>query len=190
MTIVTILFETITAAEKVYHTLHPLIDLDLDDNTITYDKIDEELVKWLIQDDYCEVGASNRVYLGSGPQSVLLIDDDFNLLMILAEYLEYKTDLRIFTVESGAAGWQFYLQNQPNLIVSGIAMEDIDSGYTLLQRVRERDLELPFIFLSTQLRIPSKRERAINIGASDCFCKPFEPEELFLAIANFLDLDC
>ena len=50
MSTTTILFETITAAQQAYDTLQPMIEVSLDCNALTYDGIDEELVKWLVSD--------------------------------------------------------------------------------------------------------------------------------------------
>jgi DNA-binding response OmpR family regulator len=38
------------------------------------------------------------------------------------------------------------------------------------------------------LNIPSKRAKAMKLGADAYFCKPFEPEELFVAIEKLLSL--
>jgi CheY-like chemotaxis protein len=74
---------------------------------------------------------------------------------------------------------------EPDVIVSGIAMQSIDCGYRLLQQVREDDVHQPFIFFSSQINIPGKTERAIELGANACFAKPFDVEELFSAIEQF-----
>jgi CheY-like chemotaxis protein len=116
---------------------------------------------------------------------ILLVDDDLNFLDLVGDYLDFK-GLKIMTAESEQQGWELYCQVKPALIVSGIAMTDIDCGYKLLQRVRENDCHQPFIFLSTQMNIPSKRKRAVELGADACFGKPFEPESLFSAIQRLL----
>jgi hypothetical protein len=58
----TILFATITAAREAYDILQPMIDVVLDCNAITYNSSDFETVGWLIEDNYCEVGARARIY--------------------------------------------------------------------------------------------------------------------------------
>ena len=65
----TILFETITAASLAYNTLQPRIDVSLDCNGIIYEIQDEELVKWLVRDSYCQSEAKERIY----PYSVNVI---------------------------------------------------------------------------------------------------------------------
>ncbi len=62
MTTTTIFFETITAAQQAYDTLQPMIDVSLDCNAVTYNKADEELVKWLVHNSFCQSGAKERIY--------------------------------------------------------------------------------------------------------------------------------
>ena len=183
MNIATILFETVDAAQKAYNTLQYAIDVNLDCNAISFERSNEELVEWLVSDVYYNAGVYRRI--NHQQELVLLVDDDLNLLLLLAEYLEYK-GLETITAKSGEEGWKRYCTENPGAIVSGIAMETTDAGYSLLQRVRDLDPRQPFIFLSSQLRIPSKRARAIELGADACFMKPFEPEDLFRAIAKII----
>lgn len=62
MTSKTILFKTITEAERAYKTLQRMIDVTIDCNAITYNNADEETVKWLVEDNYCNVRARERIY--------------------------------------------------------------------------------------------------------------------------------
>ena len=62
MTSKTILFKTITEAERAYKTLQKMIDVTIDCNAITYNNADEEVVRWLVEDNYCNVGARERIY--------------------------------------------------------------------------------------------------------------------------------
>ena len=62
MTSKTILFKTIAAADEIYKTLQAMIDVTIDCNAITYNNADEEVVRWLVEDYYCDVGARERIY--------------------------------------------------------------------------------------------------------------------------------
>ena len=130
-----ILFETVSAAQKAYQTLQPMIDVSLDCNAILYGKADEELVRWLSQDDYCYWGAARKVYLYTKQKSVLLVGDDLNLLLLLREYLDF-VGLQATCAESGTKAWRLYRRNRPDIIISDIDMEEIDSGYRLLHQWR------------------------------------------------------
>lgn len=63
MSNITILFESVEAATKAFTTLKPMIDVNLDCNALTFDEMDEVLVKWLVEDDYCQADARKRVYI-------------------------------------------------------------------------------------------------------------------------------
>ena len=70
MSNITILFESVEAATKAFQTLKPMIEMSLDCNALTFNEIDEELVKWLVRDceashrhRYCRLGAKKRVYI-------------------------------------------------------------------------------------------------------------------------------
>jgi CheY-like chemotaxis protein len=149
-----------------------------------YDAIDEPWIRWLIQDIYCQSGAKKIFNPSLNKQVILLVDDDPNLLLIEADYLDFR-GLQPITAESVEEAWDYYCTVKPDVIVSGIAMQSIDCGYRLLQQVREDDLHQPFIFFSSQITIPGKRERAMELGANACFPKLFNLEELFSAIAQF-----
>ena len=120
-------------------------------------------------------------------QSILLVDDDPNFLSLVSDYLDFK-GLQVFTAESIESGWQSYSEINPDVVVSGIAMQSTDCGYRLFHRVREQNSSQPFIFLSSQLNVPSKKENAMKLNADAYFGKPFEPEELLAAIEKLLQM--
>lgn len=62
MTFKTILFENVAAAYRAYNILQPMIDVTKNCNAITYKNVDEETAKWLIEDNYCGIGARERIY--------------------------------------------------------------------------------------------------------------------------------
>ena len=63
MTSKIVLFSTISAANKAYNILQKMLDVAIDCNAITYNIRDEETFKWLVKDNYCGVGARERIYL-------------------------------------------------------------------------------------------------------------------------------
>ena len=63
MTSKTILFATVAAAVEAYKTLQAMIDVTIDCNAITYNnRLDEETVRWLVEDYYCDVRVRKRIY--------------------------------------------------------------------------------------------------------------------------------
>lgn len=93
----TILFKTITAAVRAYNTLQPMIDVTLDCNAINYNETNAELVKWLVRDSYCQLGASKRVYIY--PVSIISKSSDTTIY-------QYQ-DLQIEPKYLPPADWEF-----------------------------------------------------------------------------------
>lgn len=117
-------------------------------------------------------------------KSVLLVDYNPNLLLLLADFLK-SFGLKVYTAESIEKGWQVYTEAQPDLIVSDIALKSKDCGYRFLKQVRDRDLQQPFIFLSA-LNNSINRNIAMRLGANAYIDKPFEPDELYRKIKSIL----
>ena len=84
----TILFETITAAQQAYDTLQLMIDVTLDCNAVTYHRADEELVKWLVNDSYCQSGDKKRIY--PYPVSIISKSSDTTVYQYQALQIEQK----------------------------------------------------------------------------------------------------
>lgn len=78
------------------------------------------------------------------------------------------------------------IQKNPDLIISDIAMPEM-SGYELLEAVRKNDQwsAIPFIFL-TAFDTNNAIQLGKQLGVDDYLVKPFEPEDLILAIENKL----
>jgi DNA-binding response OmpR family regulator len=64
-------------------------------------------------------------------------------------------------------------------------MMPVMDGFTLAQKIRKLDQEMPIIFLTARNQ-KQDRLKGLNIGADDYITKPFEVEELILRIRNIL----
>lgn len=71
-----------------------------------------------------------------------------------------------------------------NLIISDIMLPD-KKGFELIQRVREKNADIPIIFTSKTNDIATKR-KSFNLGVDDFMAKPIEQEELILRINALL----
>lgn len=120
-------------------------------------------------------------------KSVLLVDDDPNLLLLLSDYLQYK-GLECSTAESINEGLELYTKSNPDLVISGIAMQTRKCGYRFLQQIRDHNIEQPFIYLSAQLSDPVSKRYASRLGVDACVAKPFEPDELLEEVHRALQV--
>lgn len=118
-------------------------------------------------------------------QRVLVVDDDRGARTYLSDFLSSRgfvpecLESGEKTIERLASG---YL---PDLAILDIRLPGM-SGLELLERIKQANPSLPVIML-TGLGQVKRVVEAMRRGASDYLAKPFEDEELELAIANALE---
>ncbi|HKJ76281.1 MAG TPA: sigma-54 dependent transcriptional regulator [Gammaproteobacteria bacterium] len=113
---------------------------------------------------------------------ILVVEDDHTLNEALCDTLELAGHESV-AVANGAAALEALDGDQFDLVVSDVHMEGMD-GYTLLQRVKAFDPELP-VLLMTAYGTIEKAVAAMREGAVDYLAKPFEPQELVKAVARY-----
>jgi len=112
-------------------------------------------------------------------QSVLLLEDDPNLGLILQEHLE----LNGFAVKlcvNGEEGLGAYRRGKYDLCLVDVMMPRKD-GFTFAREMRQHDQQTPLIFLTAK-SLKDDRIEGLKIGADDYITKPFSMEELLLRI--------
>jgi DNA-binding NarL/FixJ family response regulator len=121
----------------------------------------------------------------STPATILIIDDDPNLLRSL-EVLFSRKSHTVLTARNGADGWQRICQNMPDLVLCDVLLPSPD-GFELLRRVNAdpRLQCLPFIFL-TAYGAYEDELAAFEIGAADYITKPFNPDLLLARVESLL----
>ena len=118
-------------------------------------------------------------------RSILVVDDDQSVRSYLYDFLSSCG----YTVESAESGDQAVARlgagYVPSLIVLDIVMPGIN-GIEVLENVKRINSTIPVIILSAGGQTKTVVE-AMKIGASDFLVKPFEEQELELAIENVLE---
>lgn len=115
---------------------------------------------------------------------LLLVEDDENFGSLLQNYLS----LHGFDVtwrKDGTTGYSICLQNKFDLCILDIMMPKMD-GLTLGKKIKEKNTELPIIYLTAK----NQKEDIIEgyqIGADDYITKPFDTELLILKIKAVLN---
>lgn len=114
-------------------------------------------------------------------QKILIVDDDSTLRAALTRYLQDR-GFAVRNAVSGLEGFNRFLQDIPDLIVSDVVMPEMD-GFELCTKVRATDSGrlVPFIFLSGRCDLED-RIQGHSIGADDYLVKPFHPRELIAKI--------
>lgn len=117
------------------------------------------------------------------PPQVLFIEDDPEIGDLVCEELrEYGCAVDWY--ETGTAGWTYFREEDPALIVLDLRLPSTD-GMELLQCVREVDPHVPVVILSAKAE---KRDvvRGLELGADDYVTKPFSSSELIARIDALL----
>jgi len=121
------------------------------------------------------LGQPSQVASKYAGKSLLIVDDDADMRLLLAEYfrrLGFDVDER----ESGAAALEPATNNKFDCFIFDVSMPGI-SGFELLKRIRERGVQTPALFLTAHDALDYK-VAGYEAGADDYVAKPFSPREL------------
>ena len=110
---------------------------------------------------------------------ILLVEDDQNFGDVLRSYLEMH-DYDVTLESDGEAGFRAYSKGSYNLCIFDVMMPKKD-GFTLAKEVREKDTDIPIIFLTAKALKEDVLE-GFKIGADDYITKPFNSEELLYRV--------
>ena len=114
---------------------------------------------------------------------ILLVEDDQNFGDVLRSYLEMH-DYDVTLATDGVLGWQQFNKHKFDLCIFDIMMPRKD-GLTLGREVREKNGEIPIIFLTAK-NMKEDIIAGFKAGADDYMTKPFNSEELLLRIQAIL----
>lgn len=119
-------------------------------------------------------------------KKILVVDDDNILRTVLKHYLE-KQGYQVEHASSGKEGLIAFDRYKPDLVVSDVAMPEMD-GLEFCRKLRSQPSGqlVPFIFLSGKDDLED-RIAGHSIGADDYLTKPFEMKELLAKIEAQLE---
>jgi len=118
-------------------------------------------------------------------KSILIIDDEMNLLIGLRALLEQNGYL-VTTCSNSIAGIKAAKDNAPDMIVCDVMMP-AKSGLEVRNELSADPLtrDIPFLFLTARASQTDKL-RGLGSGADDYITKPFDPRELLARISAVL----
>jgi DNA-binding response OmpR family regulator len=114
---------------------------------------------------------------------ILLVEDDQNFGDVLRSYLEMH-DYDVTLATDGEKGLDSYHKGTYDLCIFDVMMPKKD-GFTLAKEIREKDAEMPIIFLTAKT-MKDDVLKGFKIGADDYITKPFNSEELLYRIQAIL----
>lgn len=112
---------------------------------------------------------------------VLVVDDDVLMLTACRRVLQ-ASNCSVDKAESVSEALRKLDEASYDVVVSDIYMPGAD-GLSLLQQIRQKDLDLPVIFMTGDPDV-STAMAAIRFGALDYIKKPVSPEDLQAAVAR------
>jgi two-component system response regulator AtoC len=118
-------------------------------------------------------------------ERVLVVDDDASLRYTLEAVLS-DAGLFVETCESGAKALQAFEARGADVVLTDLAMPEMD-GMQVLERLRAQDQSVPVVMLTAH---GSERVAvaAMKAGAYDYIPKPFDPDELVLAVKRAIEM--
>jgi DNA-binding response OmpR family regulator len=112
-------------------------------------------------------------------KKILLVEDDPNFGAILKDYLMLN-DFEVVLAKNGMEGFEKFKKDTYDLCILDVMMPYKD-GYTLAKEIREKNKDVPLIFLTAK----SMKEdvlKGYKVGADDYLNKPFDSEVLLMKI--------
>jgi two-component system OmpR family response regulator len=117
------------------------------------------------------------------PVRVLVVDDEPNLAELLTSALRYE-GWDVSTALDGGSAIRTARETGPDVVVLDVMLPDMD-GLTVLRRLRERDTDVPVLFLTARDAVED-RVAGLTAGGDDYVTKPFSLEEVVARLRGLL----
>lgn len=118
-------------------------------------------------------------------RSVLVVDDETNMQTVMRMVLE-EAGYNVLIADSGEAALPYLASPKLDVILSDLKMPGM-GGEEFVRRCRQQRPEVPIIIVTAHGTIRSA-VTSIRDGAADYLTKPFEPEQLEIAVHNAVKL--
>jgi DNA-binding response OmpR family regulator len=121
----------------------------------------------------------------SEPKTILLVDDEPDIRLTLGMRLK-KSGYAVITAENGKDALDKIEQQLPDLVILDVMMPEMN-GYQVCRKLREKPgtKDLPILMLTAKDQA-ADRFWAEEAGVTEYFSKPFEDEELLLAVKRLV----
>ncbi len=117
-------------------------------------------------------------------KKILLVEDDPNFGTVLKDYLAMN-DYDVTHAKNGMEGFARFKSGNYDLCILDVMMPYKD-GFTLAKEIREKDSEIPIIFLTAKA-LKEDVLKGYKVGADDYLNKPFDSEVLLMKIKAIIN---
>jgi len=111
--------------------------------------------------------------------SILLVEDDPNLSMVLQDFLELMSYKTVIATD-GLSGLAAFKNHSIQLCILDVMLPKMD-GFALAKEIRKLNAQMPIIFLTAK-SLKEDRLKGFQMGCDDYITKPFSTDELHLRI--------
>jgi DNA-binding response OmpR family regulator len=123
-----------------------------------------------------------RGIMSTNNPSILLVDDEFQVLDMLKEWLEDQ-DYQVSTADSAESALKLFYEVRPTLSIIDLRMPGMN-GFQLIRRIRELS-ESPVMVLSA-LGEDVDQVRGLDVGADEYVIKPVSREPFLARVRSLL----
>ncbi|MCW8849445.1 MAG: sigma-54 dependent transcriptional regulator, partial [Melioribacteraceae bacterium] len=114
---------------------------------------------------------------------ILVVDDDKNLNSGITTFLKSNNILTVSAFD-GEEGYNRITSEEFDLVLSDLEMPKMN-GIKLLEKIKEKNLEIPFIIMTAYASVENAVE-AMKIGAEDYLTKPINLKEMLIKIEKII----
>jgi DNA-binding NtrC family response regulator len=118
------------------------------------------------------------------PATIIIVDDEPDLLLLLKIILTEKTDYKVLTTSDPHQAIDWCREYHADLLISDLRMPEI-GGIELLKIVKEIDPNLALIIITAFGTVESAVE-AMRHNAFDYITKPFRKEQILTTVEKAL----
>lgn len=122
----------------------------------------------------------------SAAKTILLVDDDVEILKALSLVLENK-GYRVVTAGDGAAGIEAAQRDRPDLVIVDMMMPK-KSGFLVLEQLKAAGAGSPRVIMITANEGHRHRAYAESLGVDDYIRKPFPLDQLLDSVRRLCPL--
>jgi DNA-binding response OmpR family regulator len=120
------------------------------------------------------VAAPLRAYDGPVVKTVLIVDDEPEIIRLVRDYLE-RAGFEVMTATTGAGALREFTRRRPDLVILDLTLPETD-GLDVARAIR-RAGDVPIIMLTARTE-EADRVAGLELGADDYVTKPFSAREL------------
>jgi DNA-binding response OmpR family regulator len=135
--------------------------------------------------EHASTATSQPVIAMSKPPSVLIVDDEPNIVLSL-QFLMKKTGFEVRTAKDGEEALAEISRAAPDLVLLDVMMPKID-GFSICQQIRANPewKDVRIIMLTARGR-DVERDKGLALGADDYITKPFSTKDAIARVEAVL----